>query len=85
MCKDNDTEEIQVVAKQRLFQVEIHPMGESQSMTLLMILCSTCRQELQHNFPLRGFVHQLVEMDAKAHSRTLGQEQRVLWKSGGND
>ena len=43
--RDNDGAEIESLDNQWLAQLETHPMGESQLLTLLMILCCTCRQE----------------------------------------
>ena len=46
MCRDKDGAETEGMVNQCLAQLETHPMLENQSLTLLMILCYVCRQEL---------------------------------------
>ena len=38
-----------------------------------------------HNCPLRGFIQQLMEIDAETHSQTLGIAVGILWNSRGKD
>ena len=52
---------------------------KNQTLTLLMILCYTCRQEPSITVILIGFIQQL--MDAETHNQALGRVQEVLWKS----
>ena len=53
-------------------------MGKNQSLTLLRILC---RQEPNHDCPLRSSTQQVTERDAETHNQTLDRAQRVLWKA----
>jgi hypothetical protein len=51
-------------------------MGESQPLTLSMILWYAYKQEpAQHNCLLRGFVKQRMEANAETHSQTSGRAQ----------
>jgi len=59
-------------ADQCLTHLKIHPMGRHQSLTLLMMLCRTCRQEP---------TQQLTEADAHTHRQTLDGGWGSLWKS----
>jgi hypothetical protein len=43
--RDKVGAEIEGLASQCLAQLEIHPIGESQPLTLLMTLCYACRQD----------------------------------------
>jgi hypothetical protein len=45
MCRDKDKAETEGLANQWLAQIETHPMGKNQFLTLLMKLCYACRQE----------------------------------------
>jgi hypothetical protein len=49
-------------------------MRENPPLTLLMIVCYTCHQ--------RGFTQQLIETDAKTHSKTVSIVWGILWKNG---
>lgn len=72
-------------SRERLFKdwlIETHPIGESQPLTLLMILFFM-HTEAYYNCLLRGFIFQLMEIDAETHSQTSGRSWRVLWKSRG--
>ena len=33
-----------------------------------------------YNWLLRGFTHQLMEIDAESHSQTLGRALGIIWK-----
>jgi hypothetical protein len=44
-----------------------------------MIFCYACRQEPSVTV-LRGFIQQLMEIDAETHRQTLGWALGVLWK-----
>jgi hypothetical protein len=46
MQRDKDGAESEGMANQSLDQLESHSKGESQPLTLLMIFCYACRQEL---------------------------------------
>jgi hypothetical protein len=45
ICRDRDGVETREMASQWLPQLEVHPMGECQPLTLLIILCYAFRQE----------------------------------------
>jgi len=44
-CRDKDRGDSERMANQELAQLETHPMGKYQYITLLMILSYACRQE----------------------------------------
>ena len=43
--RDKDRVKIEGMANQCLAQLETHPKGKNQFLTLLMIVCYACRQE----------------------------------------
>jgi hypothetical protein len=45
MFRDKDRGKMEGIANQQLAQIETHPMGKKQSLTLLMILCYACRHD----------------------------------------
>jgi hypothetical protein len=72
---------IEGMANQWLAQLDTHAMRESPPLTLLMILCCTCRQE--HNCHLRGFTQQLMESDAESQRQTLVRKNSGNLVEGG--
>ena len=65
MHRDKDGAEIEGMANQCLTQLETHPMGKNQPLTLLMILCYAYRQK--PTCLLRDLIQQMMETDAKTH------------------
>jgi hypothetical protein len=78
--RDKDRVKIEGMANQCLAQLETHPKGKNQFLTLLMIVCYACRQEPSITV-LWEASPSLIETYAEAHSQSLDGIQGVWCKS----
>lgn len=80
MCMGKDGAESGGVANRRLVCLKIHAIRGSPRLTLVMILCYTCRKEPSITI-IRGFPQQLMKTDAESQSQMLGRVWGILQKT----
>ena len=68
MSRDKDRAETEGITNQWLPQIETHPIGKNQSLTLFTT---------DRNCPLRGSTQQPMEKDAENHNQTLDGAQSI--------
>jgi hypothetical protein len=79
--RDNDGAETEGKANQWPVELETHPMGTKQSLTLRMVLYYACKQEASITILWEAPPQRLTETDAETHSQTLDGALGALWKS----
>jgi hypothetical protein len=77
MCREKRGTEMEGMVNWWLAQLETHPMGRNQSLTLLIILCYVCRQN--PGIAILWELHPAVNRNRCSHK--LDGAQGILWNS----